>query len=216
MADAQRQQDDRGTGPSGSRPDSADGGGRLGRTIALIVILSVFWLILSGRIGLQYFIFMVASIAIVLATNPERPFRPRDTARAPGIPGRLSATVHLFRYLGWLIWNVLKANLEVAAMILHPRMPIRPQLMVFRTEMKSDEAQVLVANSMTLTPGTITVDLKNNHYLVHAIHPASAGAVTGGGLQNKVAPIFGEEAEPAPEVTWYLSYKDIPSEGGMA
>ncbi|GEM_PF-261562 len=207
MADTQRHT--RQTTDPGSGSEGGARQGRLGRTVALVVILTVFWIVLSGRIGLQYFIFMAASIAIVLAINPERPFGPHAEGRTRSFGDRLRATVDLFRYLGWLIWNVLKANVDVAIMILHPRMPIRPQFMVFRTTMKNDVARVLVANSMTLTPGTITVDLDGDRYLVHAIHPASAGAVTGGGLQNKVAPIFGEGEDPPPTVRWHTSYHEI-------
>ncbi len=196
---------------SGGKVASPARSGGAGRTVALIVILSVFWFILSGRIGLQYFIFMAASIAIVLVANPERPFAGSTDRRRWGLADRLRSTVHLVRYLVWLIWNVLKANVEVAIMILHPRMPIRPQLMVFRTTHENPVSRVLVANSMTLTPGTITVDLEEDRYLVHAIHPASAGAVTGAGLQNAVGPIFGEADQPPPRVSWYSSFSHVPS-----
>lgn len=184
---------------------TANGPRRLRRTLVLIVMLSVFWIVLSGRLGLQYFIFMAASIAIVLATNPDRPFAPNRS-----FGERVGSVVHFFRYLFWLLWNVLKANIEVAARILHPRMPIRPQLMIFRSPMKSDVGRVVVANSMTLTPGTITVDLKGDRFLVHALHPVSAGAVTEAHLQNAVGPLFGEEREAPPRVKWYSSYRDIP------
>lgn len=182
-----------------------NGSRRVLRTLVLVVILSVFWLILSGRVGVQYFIFMAASIAIVLATNPDRPFAP---PRSFG--HRLGSVFHFFRYLAWLLWNILKANIEVAVRILHPRMPIRPQLMIFRSPMASDVGRVVMANSMTLTPGTITVDLKEDRFLVHALHPVSAGAVTESHLQNVVGSLFGEEREAPPKVKWYSSYRDIP------
>jgi len=184
---------------------ATNGSRRIRRTLVLIVILSLFWLILSGKIGLQYFIFMAAAIAIVVSTNPDRPFAP-----SRGIGERLASAGHFFRYLVWLLWNILKANIEVAARILHPRMPIRPQLMIFRSPMKSDVARVVVANSMTLTPGTITVDLKDDRFLVHSLHPVSAGAVTEAHLQNAVGPMFHEDREAPPKVKWYSSYQDIP------
>jgi multicomponent Na+:H+ antiporter subunit E len=198
-----------GTPGADGRPDPGTSGSTVGRTVALFVILGAFWLILSGRIGLQYFIFMVLSVGIILWMNPERPFRGGDPFRGMGLRTRLRATGALGRYLVWLVWNVFKANVEVAIMILHPRLPIRPQLLRFRTTLKDDVARVLVANSITLTPGTVTIDLEGDEYLVHAIHPRSVGAVEGGALQNMVAPIFGEAPDPVPELRWGNSLEEM-------
>lgn len=180
-----------------------------GRTLALAVLLAIFWLLLSGRIGIQYFVFMIVSVGLVLWMNPERPFRPRGHSWSEGIASRLRSTGRLFRYLGWLVWNVIKANIDVAYRILHPSLPIRPRLLVFRTNLQHEVAQVLVANSITLTPGTVTVDLKDGEYLVHALHPAAATAVTGGELQNLVGPVFGEGAQTPPILLWGSSLEDL-------
>ncbi len=185
----------------------------MGRTVALFLILAGFWLLLSGRIGLQYFLFLVSTVGLVLWMNPERPFAKSDPSRDRGISGFLSGAGYLVRYLGWLFWNVITANVDVARRILSPRMPIRPQLMVFRTGLQDDVARVLVANSITLTPGTVTIDLDGDSYLVHALHPDTAGAVTSGALQNVVGPIFGEAPELPPETHWALSYRELVDDG---
>ena len=188
-------------------------GGRVGSTVALFVLLSLFWLLLSGRIGLQYAIFMVSTVGLVLYMNPERPFSHADPSRDRGLSGLLMGAVYLLRYLGWLLWNVVTANVDVARRILDPRLPIRPQLLVFRTQLQDDVARVLVANSITLTPGTVTIDLDGDSYLVHAIHPETADAATSGALQNVVGPIFGEAPELPPEVHWALSYRELVLDG---
>lgn len=180
-----------------------------GRTVALFVILAGFWLLLSGRLGIQFLIFMALSIGTVLWMNPERPFRRPESSRYRGLAGRLRATMGLANYLVWLVWNVMKANIEVAIMILHPGLPIRPQLLKFRTTLKDDVARVLVANSITLTPGTVTIDLEGDEYLVHAIHPRSIGAIEGGALQSKVAAIFGENPDPPPQIEWGSSLQEM-------
>lgn len=186
-----------------------------GRTLALAVILSAFWLLLSGRTGLQYFIFMAAAVAIVMLLNPERPFGGYRhsggdvPSRIAGLRGRLRAAGYLVRYMVWLVWNVVKANVEVAKLILHPRLPVSPNLLTFRTTLEHPLAQTLVANSITLTPGTVTVDLKDGRYLVHALVPASADGVTEGVLQNVVGPIFGEGPDPVPEVRWGSSLREL-------
>lgn len=177
--------------------------------MALVVILSVFWLLLSGRIGLQYFLFMAGAVGLVVWMNPERPFRRVPGAADVGMAGMLKRGVSLLRYLAWLVWNVMKANIDVAYRILAPSMPIRPRLMVFRVDMESEVARALVANSITLTPGTVTIDLDDYHVLVHAIHPDASGAVTSGDLQNVVAPVFGEGPQRAPDIVWGSQLHDV-------
>jgi multicomponent Na+:H+ antiporter subunit E len=191
------------------------------RTVALFAVLALFWYVLSGRIGLQYGIFMVVSVLIVLWLNPERPFRAFDPGRGEGLSGLLRASVRTVRFVVWLVWNVVKANIQVARIILHPRLPIEPQLLVFETRLKSDLAKVLVANSITLTPGTITVDLDERRFLVHSLAPGSAGTVTGAALQNMVGSVFGEAPEPPPEIRSFSHPTELREsgrwdEGGMA
>lgn len=188
---------------AGGQPPAA--GGSWLRTVALVVLLSLFWLLLSGRIGLQYMIFMAVSVGLVVLMNPERPFG----SRAPGIPrgGReiVRGAGAFLRYLIWLLRSIVVANFDVARRILDPRMPIRPKLMVFHTGIRSDVGQVIVANTITLTPGTVTVDLQRGHYLVHALHPDTASAVVSGEVENMVAPIFGEPRGGAPPLQWAFS-----------
>lgn len=191
--------------PEGRRPP-----GRVARTVALFLILAGFWLLLSGRLGVQYFIFLFLSVALVLWLNPERPFRKPDPTRGTGLLARTRAGGALAKFLVWLVWNVIKANLEVAYMILHPRLPIRPGLFRFRTTLQDDVARVLVANSITLTPGTVTIDLKDDEYLVHAIHPRSAGALAEADMQNMVARVFGEAPDPPPRILWGSPRQEQP------
>lgn len=207
----------KGSEQAASRQGGAEGGdapGR-GRGVALFVILAAFWFLLSGRVGVQYAIFMLASVGLVLALNPERPFEDRTHTEATrtdhvSLRGRLRAGGYLLRYVAWLVWNVIKANVDVAYRILHPRLPIQPSLFLFRTRIRHEVGQVLVANSITLTPGTVTIDLADGAYLVHALHPSTAGPVISGELQNAVAPVFGEPPDPAPRIHW------LPGASGAA
>ncbi len=192
-------------------PSPREGSGSVLRTVALVVILSAFWLLLSGRIGLQYMIFMACSVAIVVLMNPERPFG----SRAPDLPRGGGEFVRsaggLVRYLLWLIRSVVVANIDVARRILSPSMNIRPRALVFSTGIRSQVGQVMVANTITLTPGTVTIDLQDGTYLVHALHPDTAGAVVSGELQNIVAPVFGEPRMKPPAVTWASSWEEVSS-----
>ena len=65
----------------------------------------------------------------------------------------------LFQYLPVFLWEVIKANIDVAYRVLHPALPIRPGIVKVRTTLKSDTALTFLANSITLTPGTLSVDI---------------------------------------------------------
>lgn len=192
--------------PSASPPPVE---GRGGRTVALVVILAAFWLVLSGRFTLPFFVMMVVAVATVVLMNPERPFG----GRAPGIPrgGQhwFRGGFALFRYFAWLLVSVLKANVDVARRILSPAMPIRPRFMRFRTDIQSDVGQVVMANTITLTPGTVTLDVQDGTFWVHALHPDTTGDVVNATAQNRVAPIFGEPRQSAPDVTWAVCWQEI-------
>jgi multicomponent Na+:H+ antiporter subunit E len=67
--------------------------------------------------------------------------------------------VFFFQYLPLFLWEVVKANIDVAYRIIHPRLPISPGIVKVRTTLKSDTALTFLANSITLTPGTMSVDV---------------------------------------------------------
>lgn len=73
-------------------------------------------------------------------------------------------------YLWVLFREIVKANLDVAYRVIHPKMPIKPGVVVINTKLKSDLAKLILANSITLTPGTFTLDILDNNLLVHWIN----------------------------------------------
>jgi multicomponent Na+:H+ antiporter subunit E len=73
-------------------------------------------------------------------------------------------------YLIIFIWECIKANFDVAYRVLHPAMPIRPGIVKVKTTLKSDLARMLLANSITMTPGTISVDIVDDYLYVHWIY----------------------------------------------
>jgi multicomponent Na+:H+ antiporter subunit E len=88
-------------------------------------------------------------------------------------------------YLFFFIWACIKANFDVAYRVLHPRMPIRPGILRVKTTLKSEFARTLLANSITMTPGTITVDIIGDDFYIHWIYVKTAdpevytGMITG-------------------------------------
>lgn len=86
---------------------------------------------------------------------------------------------HPQRYFWFLIyliifaWECLKANLEVAYRVLHPDLPIKPGIVKVKTNLKTNMARTTLANSITMTPGTITVDIIDDHLYIHWIYVKS-------------------------------------------
>ena len=75
-----------------------------------------------------------------------------------------------FVYIIVLFWEIIKANFDVAYRVIHPKMPINPGIVVIKTHLKSDIAKLILANSITLTPGTFTLDIIGDELLIHWIN----------------------------------------------
>jgi len=76
-------------------------------------------------------------------------------------------------YIIILIWECIKANFDVAYRVLHPAMPIKPGIVKIKLELQSEFARAMLANSITMTPGTITVDIVGDDLFVHWIYVSS-------------------------------------------
>jgi multicomponent Na+:H+ antiporter subunit E len=167
------------------------------------VILFAFWLLLSGKLEVKYLIFGLISAGIVTFVTQDL-LEPNESERktSSSLTELWKTGRRLFAYFIWLIYEIIKANLQVAYIVLHPKLPIEPGLLRFRTRLRSQVGQVILANSITLTPGTITVDLREGTYLVHALVPGAAGSLLEARMQSKLEAIFGEPEEAQPEIGW--------------
>ena len=73
-------------------------------------------------------------------------------------------------YLPFFFFEVIKSNIDVAYRVLHPKMPIKPGIVAIKTSLKGNMAKLILANSITLTPGTFTLDIIDDTYLIHWIY----------------------------------------------
>jgi len=73
-------------------------------------------------------------------------------------------------YIPVFFWAMIKANFDVAYRVIHPRMPINPGVVMINTDLKSDSGKLALANSITLTPGTLTMDVEGDKLLIHWIN----------------------------------------------
>lgn len=106
----------------------------------------------------------------------------------------LQLTWRTLRYLPWLAWEVVKSSLHVVGRVLRPGLPISPRLLMVKPSQKTDVGRVTYGNSITLTPGTLTLDVTDELITVHAITREAAADLETGEMDRRVARIEGPGA----------------------
>ena len=134
----------------------------MARIVGLWVMLFAVWLLLSGHYTPLPIGFGVGSCALTVYIASRM-----DVADHEGVPIYLGGRFLL--YFPWLLKEILVANINVAKVILSPSLPISPIMVVFRSTQKTDLGRVLYANSITLTPGTITTGVEGDQLEIHAL-----------------------------------------------
>jgi multicomponent Na+:H+ antiporter subunit E len=157
--------------------------------------LWALWTILSGKLDFFHIsIGLACSLGVALWTH-ELCYVDRDGARVHMVwlPwGRILA------YTPWLLWQIVLSSVQVARVVLRPSLPIKPRLIRFRVDLPGEVAHLMLANSITLTPGTVTVDRDGSEYLIHALTDEATESLLAGEMQKKVAKVFRSELrEPA-------------------
>jgi len=84
----------------------------------------------------------------------------------------LLSLMHMSAYLFFLLFEILKANLQVAKIVLSPRISVESSIVSFKTELESDFGRSVLANSITLTPGTLSVEIKDDRLFIHCLNTA--------------------------------------------
>ena len=159
-------------------------------TAFLVVALAVLWLVFSGKTDLLHLAYGVFSIWLVVLLTRSILVARRDP-RENEFLSRMNWPL-VFVYPFWLVSQVIIANVQVSWIIIRPSMPIDPVLLHFRTGMSSSLAKVTLGNSIILTPGTFTLHIKEDAFLVHTIHESLAASLIDGSMQRRVAALFGE------------------------
>ena len=107
-----------------------------------------------------------------------------------GAPLQLT-TFRTLAYIPWLAWEIVKANIDVARRILGPRMLISPNMIVVPASQSSEIGRVIYANSITLTPGTVSVTVDETTIAVHALTQEAAEGVENGEMDGRVTHLEG-------------------------
>lgn len=151
----------------------------------------VFWVLLSGKFDLFHLSLGIISCAIVAHLSSDLLFHNIGIS----LSGLVVSWVRFIRYIPWLMYQIFLANLHLMYLTFHPRMMelIDPQIIRFRTRLRGELSRVTFANSITLTPGTITVYLSlDGDFRVHAIDKKSREGLPGE-MEVRIARAFGEE-----------------------
>lgn len=192
--------------PDTDRPSAA--GGAIETTLFFLILMAA-WLLLSGHYTPLAIGFGIVACILIVNLNKERPLLVGGSGRSFGVQLKGVSLVRVILYPIRLFIDILMANLQVASILLSPRLPIDPGFIRFRTEMKRSLPQTFFGNHITLTPGTITVDIEDGKFLVHTLNPKLAGDVTSGVLANRIAAMLGEPQGPPTDMTdWTHSIKD--------
>lgn len=154
------------------------------RYIYTFLIMFGFWIMLSGKFDLFHLTLGVLSSALVS-------FLSADLLMFKEGKNRLVTGVRFLMYLPWLLYQIVLSTMHVTFLALHPRMKdqIDPTIVTFKTKLKTNIAKVALANSITLTPGTITVRIEDQVFYVHAISRQAAAGLPGE-MEDRLARVF--------------------------
>ncbi|CAA7615326.1 Na+/H+ antiporter subunit E [Magnetospirillum sp. UT-4] len=129
--------------------------------ILLFASLLVFWLVLSGTAASDVVLVGIAAAAVIAMAFAGNLSFLAEFRATP------SAVVAAFLYVGYFAKELVKANLAVARIVTSPALPLNPGFVKVRTRLKSRVGRALLANSITLTPGTLTVEMEGEWLYIH-------------------------------------------------
>lgn len=170
---------------------------RFADSLLLALLLFGFWTVLSGKLDFVH-LSAGAIVSLTIALVSCRLYALEPPVAQPGRhPFAIVPWAGLLTYLPWLAAQIFFSTLQVAKLVLSPRMRIRPKLVTFRYPLPHGMARATLANSITLTPGTVTIDLDGDQYLVHALTEEAARDLEEtlpGNMKDRVGKLFGGEA----------------------
>ena len=156
----------------------------MNRVITTFVMLSGTWLLWSGHLESMLLISGFASVLLVM-------FISHRMDASVNHPRVYRLGLRPLIYAPWLLWQIVKSNLSLARIILQPKLRVAPHLIQVHASQKTDLGQVIYCNSITLTPGTVTLDVRDNTILVHALTKEAAVDLKSGEMDRRVASMEG-------------------------
>ena len=159
--------------------------------ISLGAVLAALWMLLSGFFEPLMLSFGAASVVLTLWIAHRM-----DVVDHEGHPIHLGPRA--ITYFPWLVWQITKANWDIAKVILSPKMPIRPHTFDTAASQLSEVGRTVYANSITLTPGTVTLDTRpDGTFRVHALTNATRKGVEALDMDHRCRDLEGVAPEGA-------------------
>jgi len=147
-------------------------------------VLGILWMLLSGLLEGWLLALGLSSIVLVVILAHRM-----DVIDHEGHPIHISWRALL--YWPWLAWEIVKANIDVARAIVTPKMPITPKVLHIKSLQITELGHVIYANSITLTPGTVTLGLDNGAMDIHALTPVAIEGLLSGEMDRRVHAVEG-------------------------
>ena len=152
------------------------------RHVLMTLVMFAVWMLWSGPYSVHHM--LILTLGIVSCVFVVYMAHRMNIVDEEGHPIHLAFGLML--YIPWLVWAIVKANIDVARCVLSPSLPISPCMVRIKATQKSDLTRVIFANSITLTPGTVSVDLVGDDILVHALTREAAEDVQSGEMDRRV------------------------------
>jgi len=178
------------------------------RPLALFAGLFAFWVLLSGKYEPLFLVMGLVSALVI--TRFGVPLL-TEVLGAPDATPRIDV-LRLVLYFAWLLTRIPPAALDVALSILLPSRAPRPGVVRFTTGIYSPAARTLLANSITLVPGTMTLSVDGGEFVVHALTPRATKDLARAEVQRRIARIFRLEPDAPPVMRWDPLRPELPEE----
>lgn len=161
--------------------------------LCMALVLFGFWMALSGRTETKFVVYgIITALVTTHITYPLLLVPNKDGSKRYFVFG--ASIPKFIVYFLWLMWQLVLANIDVLLATTSQELEIDPKVVRFYFKVDNPMASVMLANSITLTPGTVTLNVTNDGlYEIHALTKGAAEGVLDGSMQKKVADLYGEK-----------------------
>ena len=170
--------------------------------------LLAFWLVMSGHYDPIHIGMGVVSALVVMYVNHSLR---RHSFYSDELDDLINLRYgYLIYYVAWLGWQIIASGFHVAGVILRKSLPISTYIVRFKADLPSAHARMILGNSITLTPGTLTIDIQGNEFIVHALTTKSVSSVVDDSMPSRVARLFSREKKAIVyDVRFYSSPEEL-------
>ncbi len=171
-------------------------------------LLMSFWLVMSGFLDVFHIGLGVVCVLIVMGIDAKL----KNLQYYHDDQDALSQIRYGygFYYVGWLIVQIVISGIHVAGVILSPRMQIRTSIVKFKVDLPNAQSRVILGNSITLTPGTLTLDIQGDEFTIHSLIPSSYAGIVDDTMPRNVLKLFTKEVrQVVSDVRIYHNGEDI-------